>query len=146
MVSNVPTNTNVLLELHVPDFDKVKEYYGKLGFKVIWEREPEKAKGYLILKMDDNILCFWSGNEYVYKQPYFKRFPKNTIRGYGVEIVIMVKDIEKYYEKVKNFANVVEELVMQHWGLKDFRATDPFGYYLRFTSRHNILDSDNAVK
>ena len=55
-----PAQNNVLLELHVPDFGKVKEYYGKLGFKVIWEREPEGFKGYLILKMRGNILCFWA--------------------------------------------------------------------------------------
>ena len=67
-----PAQNNVLLELHVPDFGKVKEYYGKLGFKVIWEREPEGFKGYLILKMRGNILCFWAGNKQVYGQPYFK--------------------------------------------------------------------------
>lgn len=141
-----PAQNNVLLELHVPDFEKVKDYYGKLGFKVVWERKPEAFKGYLILKMGDNILCFWPDNEYVYKQPYFKRFPKTTKRGYGVEIVIMVDDIEAYYSRVKDFANVVEKLVLQPWGLKDFRAEDPFGYYLRFTSYHNIFDDDNAVK
>ena len=141
-----PAQNNVLLELHVPDFEEVKKYYGKLGFEVIWERQPEGFKGYLILKMGDNILCFWAGNEHVYEQPYFKRFPKNTKRGYGVEIVIMVDDVERYYSKVKGFANVVEELVLQPWGLKDFRVEDPFGYYLRITSYHNILDNNNAVK
>src|SRR3989338_1184130 len=141
-----PAQNNVLLELHVPDFEKVKEYYGKLGFEVIWERKPEGFKGYLILKMGDNILCFWAGNENVYEQSYFKRFPKNTKRGYGVEIVIMVDDVEEYYSKVKGFANVVEELVLRPWGLKDFRVEDPFGYYLRITSYHNILDNNNAVK
>lgn len=141
-----PAQNNVLLELHVPDFEKVEDYYGKLGFDVIWERHPEGFKGYLILKMGDNILCFWAGNEHVYEQPYFKRFPKDTKRGYGVEIVIMVDDIEAYYNRVKAFANVVEELVTQPWGLKDFRTEDPFGYYLRFTSIHNILDDTHAVK
>lgn len=134
-----------MLELHVPDFKKVKEYYGKLGFEIIWERKPEGFKGYLILKMGDNILCFWAGNDYVYEQLYFKRFPQNTKRGYGVEIVIMVDDVEEYYSKVKGFANVVEEMVLQPWGLKDFRVEDPFGYYLRITTHHNILDDDNAV-
>lgn len=57
----------------------------------------------------------------------------------------MVPDIEKFYKEVKDFANVVEELKLQPWGLKDFRTTDPFGYYLRFTSYHNILDNGNAV-
>lgn len=145
-MKNAPAQNNILLELHVPDFKKVKEYYGKLGFEVIWEREPEGFKGYLILKMRENILCFWAGNENVYEQTYFKKFPKNTKRGYGVEIVIMVDDVEEYYSKVKGFANVVEELVLRPWGLKDFRVEDPYGYYLRFTTYHNILDDDNAVK
>lgn len=141
-----PAQNNVLLELHVPDFEKVKEYYGKLGFKVIWERKPEGFKGYLILKMGNNILCFWAGNEHVYEQHYFKRFSKDTKRGYGVEIVIMVDDVEEYYSKVRRFANVVEKLTLQPWGLKDFRLEDPFGYYLRITTYHNILDDSNAVK
>ena len=140
-----PAQNNVLLELHVPDFEKVKEYYLKLGFNVEWERQPEGFKGYLILKMGNNILCFWAGNEHVYEHTLFKKYPKNTPRGYGVEIVIMVDDIEDYYKKVKNFANVVEDLVERPWGLKDFRTQDPFGYYLRFTSYHDILDNGNAV-
>lgn len=140
-----PAQNNVLLELHVPDFEIIKDYYKKLDFEIVWERKPEGFKGYLILKMNDNILCFWAGNEDVYEQPFFKKFPKDTPRGYGVEIVIMVSDIESYYEKVKDFANVVEELVKQPWGLKDFRTQDPCGYYLRFTSIHNILDNGNAV-
>jgi len=141
-----PAQNNVLLELHVPDFEKVKEYYQKLGFEIIWERQPEGFKGYLILKMGDNILCFWAGNEHVYEQPFFSKFSTETQRGYGVEIVIMVENIEAYYKKVKDYANVVEELVTQPWGLKDFRTEDPFGYYLRFTSYHNILDDTNAVE
>ena len=139
------TTTTTLLELHVPDFQNVKNYYGKLGFRIVWERPPEGFKGYLVLQLDDNILCFWAGNEHVYEQPFFKKFPNDTPRGYGVEIVLMVDDIDAYYENIKEIANVVEPLVLQPWGLKDFRCVDPFGYYLRITSRHNILDSGNAV-
>ncbi len=138
--------TSTQIELHVPDFTQVKEYYGRLGFEVIWERTPEEMKGYLIMKMDQNLLCFWAGNEYVYQQPYFKKFPNETPRGYGVEVVIVVADVKKYYQQVKDFANVVEELVLQPWGLKDFRTVDPFGYYLRFTVRHNSLDQAFAIK
>jgi len=134
------------LELHVPDFKPVRDYYSKLGFKVVWERPYQNEKGYLVMKMDNTIICFWPGTEHVYDQTYFKRFPKNTTRGYGVELVVMVDNIETYYKKVKSFANVVEPLKLRPWGLKDFRATDPFGYYIRFTSKHNILDRKNAIK
>ena len=48
-------------------------------------------------------------------------------------------------KKVKDGANVIEPLVLRPWGSKDFRSADPFGYYLRFTNKHNILDKSNAV-
>lgn len=142
---STPPSNSVLLELHVPDFDKVKDFYGKLGFSVVWERKPEEDKGYLVIRRGDNILCFWSGNETVFDQSYFKYFSKDTKRGYGVEIVIMVDDIDSFYEQTKTFANIVGELELKPWGLKDFRIEDPFGYYLRFTEPHNILDNKNAV-
>lgn len=141
-----PAKSDVILELHVPDFEKVKEFYGKLGFRVVWERKPEGMKGYLVMKKGGSILCFWAGNEEVYSHPYFKQFSKETKRGYGVEIIIFVKNIEKYYEKVKKFAKVVEELTTQPWGDKDFRIEDPFGFYLRFSSPYNTLYAEKAVK
>lgn len=145
-MNNRTATNNLQLELHVPDFEKVKSYYGALGFRVVWERAPEDAKGYLVIQRDGTTLCFWGGNQAIFEQPYFKQFPKDTTRGYGVELVIMVDDIAKFYDEVKDNANVVEPLITQPWGLQDFRATDPFGYYLRFTSKHDILDESNAVE
>jgi hypothetical protein len=140
-----PVDNRLQLELHVPDFGQVKEYYGKLGFRIVWERQPEADKGYLVMEMDNTIICFWPGTDSIYDQPYFKKYPKDTPRGNGVELVIMVGEVEAYYEKVKDFANAVEPLKLQPWGSKDFRCADPFGYYLRFTEQHNILDNSNAI-
>lgn len=135
----------LLLELHVPDFGTVKDYYGRLGFEVVRETKPEGKDGYLVLKLEDNILCFWAGNDEVYEQSYFKRFPRSTARGYGVEIVLLVADVETYYQNVEAFANVVDPLSLRPWGLKDFRIVDPFGYYLRITSIHNVLDNPDPL-
>ncbi len=139
-------NNSILLELHVPDFRIIKSFYKRLGFKVVWERKPEGMKGYLVLKMDNNIICFWAGNKTYRQNPYFKRFPRNTKRGYAVELVIIVKDVKAYYKKVKKFAKIVEPLIFQPWKLWDFRIADPLGFYLRFTTPHNILDPKNAVE
>ena len=135
----------VQIELHVEDFEPIKAYYSKLGFEINWERKPEGFKGYLVMSMNGNTLCFWAGNDQVYNQPYFKQYSQNSKRGYGVELVIMVQDIQSYYESVSGFANVVEPLTKQPWGLYDFRAVDPAGFYLRFTSEHDVLDPHNAV-
>ena len=140
-----PANNSIQIELHVPNFDLVKEFYGKLGFEVVWERKPEEKKGYLVIKRDNNILCFWPGTEQVTEQSYFKNFPADTKRGFGVEIGIIAEDIEALYKTAETFCKIVDPLQKQPWGLKDFRIEDPFGFYLRFTEPHDILDSSNAV-
>ena len=139
------TNNRLQIELHVPDFDKVLEFYGKLGFKKVWHRSEHNNADYLVMERNNVILCFWPGNDKVYEQSYFKQFPKNSKRGYGVELVITVDDIDSYYEKVKKFAKITSPLVQRPWGLKDFRLEDPFGYYLRITERHDITDPEYAV-
>ncbi len=136
----------IYLEFHVPDFEITKGFYGKLGFSVVWEHKPDQKKGYLVMQRKGSILCFWPGNEKVYDQSYFKKFPRNTIRGYGVEIVIPIEGIETYYEQVKGCTNIVDALEIQPWGLKDFRIVDPFGYYLRITEPHDILDPSFSIK
>ncbi len=50
----LPSN-NLLIELHVPNFETAKDFYGKLGFKVVWERKPAEKKGYLVLKRNQTI-------------------------------------------------------------------------------------------
>ena len=122
-----PVPNRVLLELHVPDFELVKDYYEKLGFEVVQETKPTGKAGCLILKTEDNILCFWAGNDAVDRQSYFKRFPRGTKRGYRVEVVLMVADVDSDYEKVEEFANVIGPLCLR-----------PFGYYLRITSLYDV--------
>jgi lactoylglutathione lyase len=135
----------IQIELHVPDFELAKDFYGKLGFKIIWVRQKHDAGDYMVMERDGTILNFWPGNNHIWEQSYFKRFPKDTKRGYGVEIVYTVEDINDYYDKVKTFANIVEPLKKQPWDRYDFRLEDPFGFYLRVTEPHNILDSSEAV-
>jgi len=139
-----PALSDVILELHVPNFEEVKDFYGRLGFKAVWEQEPDGFKGYLVMKRRNAILCFWGGNDEIYNHPYFKKFPKNMKRGYAVETVIFVENIETYYEKVKRFAKVVEELTLQPWGNKDFRIEDPFGFYLRISEPYNTLYAEKG--
>jgi len=143
--SDEPVALYNTIELHVPDFEKTKDFYTSLGFEVIWERNPEGFKGYLILKLDNNILCFWGGNENIYLHEHFSKFPKDTFRGYGVEIVHLVKDLDTIYNMALKMDCVVEELKLKPWNVRDFRIVDPWGYYIRFSDYHNILSDENAV-
>jgi uncharacterized glyoxalase superfamily protein PhnB len=139
------TKNHLQVELHVPDFDTVLEFYGRLGFKKVWHRNEKNNADYLVMERDSTILNFWPGNEKVYEQSYFKQFPKDTKRGYGVELVITVDDVKVFHDKIKSFVNIVNPLVKRPWGLWDFRIEDPFGYYLRITEKHDITSPEYAV-
>ncbi len=135
----------IQLELHVPDMKVAQEFYEKLGFKVVWLRHKGDAGDYMVMDREGTILNFWPGNARVWEQPYFKRFPRDTKRGYGVEIVYTTDNIEAYYKDIKQSIKVVEPLKKQPWGLMDFRFEDPSGFYLRVTEPHDIRDPNSAV-
>lgn len=130
-----------MIELHVPDFNIVKKFYGDLGFELVWERKPRGRKGYLVMRKGDSILNFYCGNKHVYSHSYFKRFPRNTERGYGVEIIIPSDDIKDFYEKVfKKYKDLIVRPLKVRFNKWDFRMIDPFGYYLRFVDRYNWVN------
>ena len=136
-------NNNLIIELHVPDFNTVKDFYSKLGFEITMDDAPNAENpGYLTMTRKDalgnTMLNFYGGDERVYKQSFFKQFPKETKRGYATEVTIPTGDIDEVYNLVS--ANLKEYIVRELKGLedhghrwKDFRMVDPFGFYLRFT-------------
>ena len=132
------------MELHVPSFDVVREFYGKLGFEEVWSYPPKDQSGYMVMRREDSVLAFFCGNKEVYDHSYFKKFPKETPRGYATELAIYITDmeIEYYYKKITaklGMQNVVEPITTKPWGSKDFRMIDPFGFYLCFREPSNIL-------
>jgi uncharacterized glyoxalase superfamily protein PhnB len=135
--------TSTTVELSVPNFAVAKEFYTKLQFHVVWEEPAKEMNGYMVMQFEQNILCFFCGNEFVYKHPYFKQFPQATVRGYGVELSIPVAKIDEYYEKIQDAIpgkSIFQPLQKQPWGKKDFRVIDPFGYFLRFNEPWNVLE------
>ena len=128
------------VELHVPAFAPVKEFYGRLGFTVAREEVATGGDGYLVLRRGPNVLRFWPGSDAIGGHEYFSGFPATTKRGYGVEIVIVVEDLDAVYAAAREFATIVGPLRDRPWGLRDFRLEDPFGYYVRVTERHDPLE------
>ena len=67
---------------------------------------------------------------------YFGRNIATLRRGLGVEIVLEVEDVDGCQERVAASGHpILEPLRDRPWGLRDFRISDPDGYYLRVTSR-----------
>lgn len=137
------TYTDALIELSVTSFAEAKNFYSILGFEKVWEEEAKGMNGYLVMKRENSVLCFFCGNEEVYNHPYFVKFPKTTVRGYGVEISIPVEKIDEFWLEIKDKIpenQVFQELRLQPWGVKDLRLVDPFGYFLRFNEPTNFLN------
>jgi len=130
---------STLVELHVPDLALAKRFYGRFGFRVARYEPPIDDDGYLVLRRDDAILCFWGGTAAVRRHEYFGRFPRTAKRGYAVEIALPVTDINRAYAVAKRARCVVEELRLRPWGARDFRIEDPFGFYIRITETHDVL-------
>jgi len=134
---------NLIIELHVPDLNIVKDFYSKLGFEVSMEDRPnEKDPGYLTMTRKDDVgntmLNFYGGDERVYNQSFFKQFPRETKRGYATEVTIPTGDIDGAYNlasvRLKEYmVRELKELEDHGKRWKDFRMVDPFGFYLRFT-------------
>lgn len=137
-----PIQNNLIIELHVPDFKQIKDFYSKLGFEIISNDPKGKYPGYMVMKrkspLGDTILNFYGDDERVYEQSYFKKFDRNTTRGYAVEITIPVQHIDALYEEISKLLkeNIAQELIEKKddktsW--RDFRLADPYGFYIRFT-------------
>jgi uncharacterized glyoxalase superfamily protein PhnB len=80
----------------------------------------------------------------VYSHSYFGRFKKTTKCGYGVEIIIPVDRVERFYDSVRKFAKIIQPLQLKKWGRRDFRILDPFGFYLRITERYEWVGKLDA--
>ena len=138
---------NLIIELHVPDFQSVKDFYGKLGFEIISEdKKGEKFPGYLVMRrkdpLGDTVLNFYGDDERVFNQSYFKKFPRDTMRGYAIELTMPTSDIDTFYALAQSeFPQLImkelQECEDDHRKWRDFRMADPYGYYLRFT---DLLD------
>jgi uncharacterized glyoxalase superfamily protein PhnB len=131
--------TDLYIELHVPDFKRAIEFYSRLGFKLLWRTED-----YIVMKRKRSVLNFYGGSAKVYRHSYFGRFSKNTKCGHGVEIIIPVDRVERFYKSVRKFARVVQPLQLKKWGRRDFRIVDPFGFYLRITERYEWVGKLDA--
>ena len=134
---------NLVLELHIPDFDKARNFYSLLGFKEI-TCDPTSGGGstlgYMVLKRTDGLgntlINFYWDSPLVSEHSFFKDFDKNTPRGYEVEITVPVSEVNKLWEEVKGQLqekNIAQPLTLKRWGKSDFRVIDPFGFYIRFT-------------
>ena len=126
------------VELHVPDLGPAKRFYSALGFRVARE-ERSSDDAYLVMIHGADVLRFWSDDLSGSRRGPFAHYPSTTPRGYGVEIVLTFDDLEDAFGRASAVGAVVEPIRKRHWGLRDFRLIDPYGFYVRCTEPHDPL-------
>jgi uncharacterized glyoxalase superfamily protein PhnB len=132
---------DLIVELHVPDFDPIREFYGQFGFiQAQYDPATDNDLGYLVIMREDRTgraeINFFGGRPEVAEHGYFSQFPATTPRGYGVEITVPVEDVEDLWNRVGcklSPDQISQPLRLKQWGKRDFRVADPFGFYIRFT-------------
>ena len=127
-------NFNKLIpELSVTNIDKSKEFYLKLGFKIMYERKEDK---FAFLELEGNQLMIeeindnWNAGKLEY--PF----------GRGINISMAINDIDKYYQELVN-KNIIffKGIMTNEYDVngktyldKEFLIQDPDGYLLRFNN------------
>ena len=120
-------------ELSVTDIDKSKEFYLKLGFKIMYERKEDK---FAFLELEGNQLMIeeindnWNTGKLEY--PF----------GRGINISMTINDVDKYYQELINKKiTFFKDIMTNEYDVngktyldKEFLIQDPDGYLLRFNS------------
>ena len=120
-------------ELSVTNIDKSKEFYLKLGFKIMYERKEDK---FVFLELEGNQLMIeeindnWNTGKLEY--PF----------GRGINISMTINDIDKYYQELVNKKIIFfKDIMTNEYDVngkayldKEFLIQDPDGYLLRFNN------------
>ncbi len=115
------------LEIFTADYPRCINFYTKvLQFNII-----RNERKYLYINKGDIYLAALpdSSSETLGEKVTYRQPPR------GVEIVFEVDDLEAERDHVVEKGwKLDNDIQMQPWSLKDFRITDPDGYYLRITT------------
>jgi lactoylglutathione lyase len=121
------------LELFVDDMEATIAFYTRV---LAFELARHEPGDYASLRLGGVVLGIGPVAKLPEEGGYFGRDIATHRRGLGVEIVLEVDDVDGHHERVAESDHpILEPLQERHWGLRDFRISDPDGYYLRVTSR-----------
>jgi catechol 2,3-dioxygenase-like lactoylglutathione lyase family enzyme len=134
---NQATSENVYteskFELATTDPSRDTAFYSQLGFRVV----AKTSNGYVTLK---------SGPVVIALSPVAKINSRDTASlsklrrpPIGVEIVLYTtENLEEKRARLKSLGLKPTDIRLQPWGVRDFRITDPGGYYIRISEGHAI--------
>ena len=121
--------TPLSVELFVPDVAKATRYYvDTLGFTVL-RTTSEDPPIFAIAHLENSVVMFMNDRFYAGARADL------DYRGAGIDIRLMVPDVDAVYERVRKAGvEVMHPIGDREYGLRDFIMRDPFGFRLRFAS------------
>jgi uncharacterized glyoxalase superfamily protein PhnB len=117
------------VELFVPDVAEATRFYAAtLGFTVIRTTPPNEPV-FAIAHLGEAVLMFMH-------DPFYAGTRADLdYRGAGVDVRLMVPDVDAVYERIRAAGvEVMNPIGDRDYGLRDFIMRDPFGFRLRFAS------------
>src|SRR5688572_260729 len=113
------------IELFCSDPVRSVQFYEKLGFELLLQKDDQ----YATMKRGDFVISISpvKASESLTTYRQFKLPP------YGVEIVLYTDGLKELRAELKRQRLTTTEILLQPWGLHDFRLTDPDGYYIRIS-------------
>jgi lactoylglutathione lyase len=112
-------------EIFVTDASESTRFYQMLGFSVA----HAKIDGYTTLRSGSTIVALSPVPWWLpLRLASFLRRPP-----IGTEIVFYVSALEQLREQLVKSGYAPGAIALQPWGDRDFRLTDPDGYYIRLT-------------
>ena len=117
------------VELFVPNVTEAARYYADtLGFTVL-RTDPPDEPVFAIAHLGEAVVMFMSDRFYAGARSDL------DYRGAGVDIRLMVPDVDAVYERIRAAGlEVMHPIGDRDYGLRDFIMRDPFGFRLRFAS------------
>ena len=118
------------VELYVSDLEESLNFYLDIIGLELYGRGERGARF--------NYDCFsllLTSESVLEEKHYFNSKAKSDIKGNGFELIIVVDELEKVYQRcLDNNYPVEVEVEKYPWDMKGVKVADPDGYFIRITS------------
>ncbi|MFD3807944.1 VOC family protein [Streptomyces sp. NPDC058611] len=124
--------------LSVADTAASITFYKQLGFDVDSSTARPGDDIHMLLHQGDFCAMIYSNEDLQRWLPILKDQPI----GFAGMFYLAVEDLDGFYERVRNDAQVVKELTEDHNGQREFYIRDPDGYVIGFNDKTALNNSD----
>lgn len=119
-------------ELATTDPSRDTAFYAELGFKAV----AKTSYGYVTLKAGPVVIALSPAKISSHDMASLSKVRRPPL---GVEIVLYTtENLDKQHARLVSLGLRPTAIRLQPWGARDFRITDPGGYYIRISEGHAV--------